>query len=713
MEPGDIWAALRRNWGKLIIGLVLGCLLGMGVAMLMPRSYYAEGLLVIETQELGIPELATVRSSRTVEPWGGRSEARILTSRELVDKAVVELGLQFDDRYNPTLHPTILEMMRQADWLPIWLRRSLSGLAPDPRVDQSMISEIVENIQKDLSANSEQQSYAITLGYTGKDPVISANLVNTLMKLYIDQEVSAKMRANEKASTQLKARVDELGAELEQRRQAIRSLESETSLVQGTGGSFRSQELTGIADERRRIEAERSAAERDLKQIDAALAQSRLSLLNPELITPRLRSLWTSEAELERTMAERSSELGPLHPQMVSLRNEIESTRAEIRQEVISLRQGVADKSALLKAREASLEQQIANAEGAAATSAKGRALADQLKEEVESTQALYDLYRNRYEQTVANIDLFAADARVVSTAAIPQRPSSPGVLFLGIVGAVIGTITGAAAIILRHWTRGGLGSPDETSMLAGFPTMGALPVVGGRFGFGKKIHQRIINDTGSVLCETIRGILFRIQHSEAGGRPPKVVMLTSPLPRDGKSSLTVALARVAAEDGLRCLALDCDFRRPSIAQTLGIRPSLCLNDFMDGLVELEDVLIRDRVSRAHFIPAKAVQRCSRSFLERRRLRRLIQAARQHYDLILIDTPPVMKVIDPMILSSLADASVLVVSWTSVTRGSLQESVRRLESAGSSIIGVIMTHVSGQLKDSYVYGGYDTNEAYH
>ena len=275
-----------------------------------------------------------------------------------------------------------------------------------------------------------------------------------------------------------------------------------------------------------------------------------------------------------------------------------------------------------------------------------------------------------------------------------------------------MGALVGVGLVLMRHWYRGGLGSPEEAGMIAGLPAIGGIPKVGGWFNLGKKLGDYVVDEPGSVLSETIRGILFRIQRSEVSGQPPKVVMVTSPMPKDGKTSLTVALARCAAEEGMRCLVLECDFRRPTIAKSIGVKPGLYLNDFIEGVVELEDVLVRDPKSRAHFLPAKTTDRTSRSFLERRRLRRLVKAAKQHYDLVLIDTPPVMKVIDPLILSSLADASVLVVSWRSVTKNILQESLRRLESTGSAMIGVVMTRVGGQVPDSYVYGGYDTYETY-
>ena len=579
MGLADILAVMRRHAFRIGLACVLGILIGIGLAIVIGPSYRAEGLLVVETQEFAIPELQAVRSARTVEPWGGRSEAKILTSRALIERTVRDLELHFDDRFNPSLRPTVLDFLRRADWLPMGIRRGLAVFAPEPRVDDRMISEIVTDISRQLSATSEERSYAITLAYTSEDPDMAARVVNTLMNLYVRQDIDSKRATVERAADRLQSRVEQLRIELEQHQKEVRNLEARSDLVESGGGSFSSQELAAIATELRTIAAQRAAVERDLEQIDLAVADAnsgttgRPSVLNNALVSPRLGSLWAGEAALERRIAESSGELGPLHPQMAAMRDELASTKRDIAREFASIRATVSREAVLLRAREALLERQLGDAENTAAETAEGRAMLSHLRTEAESARALYDLYRTRYEQTIANLDLFAPDARVVSIATPPEKPSSPGKGMLGVVGGLIGLLAAAGYLIGRDTMQGVVRTPEEASSATGLRALGGIPEVGGIFDLPRRDRQladMVVDQPWSIVAETTRGVLYRLQTIPA--KAPKVVLVTSPQPKDGKSSLTAALARTAAEDGMRCLVIECDFRRPHPGEDLRTR---------------------------------------------------------------------------------------------------------------------------------------------
>lgn len=706
----DLWTALIHRPLFLLFLTLSGLLLGVTAAVLVPPTWRAEGLLVIDTQELDIQGLSTIRSARTVEPWGGRSEARILTSRELVEKAILDLGLQFDEHFNATLGRSLLRTIGETAWLPKMVRDVALRLSSEPVVDEAVLPDIVEDVQKRLQAFSEERSYAINLVYEGREPTSAAALVNKLMELYIGQEIGAKRAANEQASVQLRQRVAELQANYDETLAEIRAREAETGLLQAGDRSFRAEELAAIAAERREVESRRQAVLRDLEQIDTARREGRTSLLSADLATPRLRGLWDVEAELQRQLAESRADLGPRHPRMLSLQDELTDTVAAIDQELDSIRAGVARQAALLNDRERVLDQRLGTAEQAAATTALGRSELDQMRDQAASQQALLELYRERYEQTIANLDLFAADARIVSRAAPPHKPSSPGTAMMAAVGAMIGLLGGVGWIAMREWLHDGVGTPEQAADVTGLMPLGGIPRVRTLFGGDAKLGERVVHQPGSVLSETLRGVLFRIQMSRIDGKRPKVVMVTSPMPKDGKSSLVVALARTASREGLRCLAIDCDFRRPKLATSIGVRPSLRLNDYIDGLVEIEDVVTRDPRSRVHFLLSRQTDNCTKSFLEQKRLVQLLDAARQHYDLILIDTPPVMKVIDPLVLSALADAVILVVSWREVSRKVIRETIRRLEATQCTLLGFVLSRVGGDVPAAYVYGGYEADE---
>ena len=701
----ELVLGIRHNMFLIAIAALAAGFIAWGIGILIPPKYEAEGLLVIETQEFNIPELQALRSSRTVEPWGGRSEARILTSPDLIRQTVEDLALVFDPSFNPSLRKGVLSVLLKVDWLPQALRDFIEGRMPEPDVSAQMTAEIVDDIGDNLNATSEERSYAIGLNYSGLDPQSTALLVNALMERYLANEIEAKRGPALRAKAELETRVDQLFADLERTRQQIRRMEAQGELLTTGSDTIRAQELAEIAAERRQLASQRLQVSGELEQIRAGQRAQQFTVpANRE--TPRLISLWGAEADLRRSMAEREVELGPNHPVIVSLRRELAENQADIRSEVDVIARGIERQLSSLAVRDQQLAARVDAARSNAVVSAEGRSVLVQLRAEEASKLALYDEYRERYEQTLTSEDLFSADARIVSRAAPAHKPSSPPPALLAIAGLMIGAMGAVGWVVGQQYLSDGVHTLQEAGQISGLPALGGIPRVGSFFGGEYKVAEHVAANPRSAVTETVRGILFRIQHPEMGSTPPKVVMVTSPMPGDGKSSLVTSMARVAARDGLRVLAIDCDFRKPSLDTAIGVTPRWWLNDFLDGSLEVGDAMIQDSRGTAHFLLSKPVVNCSRQFLEQEPLRQMIAASRDFYDLILIDSPPIMKVVDPLILSRQADATVMVVSWREVSRELIKESIERLETTSTPLLGIVMSRVGGKVPENYVYGGY-------
>lgn len=704
----DIVALIRRNLLWIGLAVLLGGALGVGIGKLLPKRYQAEGLLVIDTRELTIPEFQSIRSSRTVEPWGGRSEARVLASRELVAAVAAKLDLLHDPSFNPTLRANpVGRWVAQAPWLPDTLRERLRE---EPDFGPEIQAEIVHRILADLAASSEERSYAITVRYTGLDPVTSARLINELMELYLQRDVEAKRRTVAQARVQLKQRLDELHADLEATRGKIRALEGSGGALEANGATITAQQVAAVALERRQIGDERARVEADLRQLEAGLESNRISVINEKLVTPRLEALWQTEAALQRTQAESAITFGLKHPRMAALQSELTRVRTEIRGEVTAIQGGLRQRRATLAAREAELARQHRDAELVAAASAEGRTMLAQLEAEATSKQALYDLYRNRYEQTLANAELFSPDARIVSYAEPPTKPATPSAKLRGLIGGAIGLLASLGLIVGRRWLHDGIDTLDDAQQICGVTPLGGIPRVGG-WGRRTKVTDLVLREPQSAVAATIRGILYRITFGQAT-TPLKVVMVTSPLPQDGKSSLVAAMVRIGARDGLRCLAIDCDLYRPSLARMIGVTPPLYLNDPSARHAALEDLRVVDAASGAHFILARPSSGPIDPLpVKATHLLRLVNDAQHQYDLVVIDTPPLLAVVDPMVLSRAVDAAVLVLPWRTVSRKLVHEAMQRLADFACPLVGVVLSRVAGRAHASYAYLGYETRRA--
>lgn len=705
----DLADSLRLVWRALPWCLLVAVLLGGAGAWLgnrLPRAWTAEGLLTIDTHRVVIPEFQTVRSERTVEPWGSRSEAKVLASRALVERAIREVSLDRHPAYAPD--PSLAARLAALPWLPEPLAAWLKAHDPGPGREvatEAGLAEIVEQVQKRLRVVAETQSYAIEVAFTAPDPVLAAAFVNALMHGYVESQVAAKREATEQANRQLRQRVEELRADLQTTRGRMRALEgSGRSVEAGASGTVTAQALLALRAERRDLDAQRAAVRTDLDQIASAVQAGRYKQLNELLMTPRLRALWESEAGLQRQIGDAAVQFGPRHPRMVALQRELAQLREQIQSEVTGVRRDLERKLASLGARASSLDEQIRAAEREAAASAAGRAGVKELAAEADSKQQLYDLYRERYEQTLASLDAFTPDARIVSEASVPIRPSSPGPVLLGGIGVAIGMLGTLGFAFARHRLDQTVATVDDAVHATGVPALGGIRTVRAGILRRRSVPDHVVEQPASDVAETVRALLARLQMG--GGRAPRVLAITSPLPGDGKSSLVAAAARIAASDGLKVLAIDADLRRPSLAHLIGVGRFVPLDELLAGRATLDDVVVQDPRSTADFVLARALRQVTRALLEGRTMAALLAQARSRYDLVIVDTPPVMRVVDPLIIGRQADGTVVTVAARGADRATVRATISRLEETGCPVLGLVVSRLGNGRDRSYVYGGY-------
>jgi len=695
----------ERVW--MIVGLgVIGAAAGFGIGSVLPRSFHADGLLIVDTQEINIPEFQTIRSQGTVEPWGARSAARVLVSREIVDNAARTLNLENDPDFNPVPWSKSIE-----NALPDWVRQRIAAsgigdpIGGSPPNDPADWANLVDSIRHDLYASSEERSYAITLGFTGHNPEVAAQIVNAVMDEFIKQERDAKRRTLTAASVQLQQESKKLSAALEVAWAKIRSLEGRSSTVATMVGTVAAQKLVALAQEEQNVDNELARINADLGQVEVARREGRANLLNPNLVTPRLKAMLTNEASLREKSAEIAVRVGAEHPQMRAMKMQLDRVSADIAGEMTAILSSLQQRLANLQERRKTLRADVDKNARAAGVSAGDRAELEQLRTDAQSRQQLYETYQKRYYQTLANLEIIQPSTRIASRAAPPTHPSSPGRGLLAAIAASAGVLLALAGILGRRWLADRIETLPQVGVATGLPVLGGIPWVnGGLFRPKALAPNYALHQRKGLITETVRGILLQVRSVD--GPTPKVIMIASPQAGDGKTSLSLYMARVAARDMLRTLCIDADFRRPALGNRAGISPYWFLNDVLDGTVDLDQAITQDPASEAHILAARPVEGDPLSLLDADRLASFFDLVRAQYDLVIVDTPPVLRVIDPLLIAPLADAVVLVVSQGSSTREMVAETVQRLLRARARIAGAVMARLNGRVPEEYVYAGY-------
>lgn len=673
--------------------------LALGVAL--PRHYQAEGIVVIDAQEIDIPDFKTVRSLGTVEPWGTRSAGRVLSSREVIEEAARALDLVNDPAFMSELQQTWLDNLLD------WPRQFLAqlGLTSDA-LPSTPWAQLIRALQGQLRVETEERSYAVLVTFTWTDPAAAARFVNGLMETFIAHELESQRRLIVEASQRLRHQSDELLQELAATESQVRDLENSEDVVSTNAGPVITQRLLKLGEEQQDVDSESARVRQDIEQITAAASTGNTNLLNQNLVTPRLKALLEAQANasLRAGMARNAVDLGPMHPEFLAIQAQHKALQADIKSELDAIKRGLRNRLDALARRRSELNADATTLTQAAAASASKRALIDQLRGDVTSKQRLYDTYHERYRQTLANGDVLQSRMRIAARALAPTTPSGAGAKILAVVGALIGAFASVGWVIARRyaWTRPV--TPAEFSGSTGLPVLGAIPWNRREIRRLASSESTVKTDDGTLITETVRGIIFGLRTSAAPRS--QVVQVSSALPGEGKTSFALLMARVAARDGLNALCIDADLRRAALDDRAGIRFDFAVNDFIADIVDFDLMIERDVASPAHLIAARPENGQSLRLLEHERFRAMLAIARERYDLVVIDSPPVMLVVDPLILSSFVDQVVLIASAKSATSALIFDAVHRFEACAAPLAGVVMTQQRNEISGRHLYAGY-------
>ena len=470
-----------------------------------------------------------------------------------------------------------------------------------------------------------------------------------------------------------------------------------------------------------------TAGER-LAEIKALRADGASERLYDLLGAPALQHLRGEVLQLQRDRARQSQEFGPEHPIMIRLDADRREANARLSREVNNAIQAVQSEASMAAGRVRELEFTIAALKKEmAGLNAKEYTLR-RLESEAQINRSLHDAIVNRMREAEDAV-FERADARIVDRAVIPTEPASTNnkiVFMLALLGAFC-VSSGVAFGV--EFLNGGFRTEEELAGALGQPVLAAVPWVSGRARRAARGSKEVTSRYGSAYAEAFRGLQISLELIWARGlkgtsnehwrfrmRAAPTLLITSAIAGEGKSTVVSELARHAAEMGEHVLVIDCDLRRPSLHAYFGMdnREGLSTCN-LDESWELSDPgrgnngLVRvDRSSGVHLIPAGPITPNPQRLLRSSLLPQILMAQRTAYDLILIDSSPVLAVADPLVIGQLCDAVLLVAKWSSTPQRLVERAVTRIAAGGVRVAGCVLNQVAQSVHkaDKYKYVGY-------
>jgi capsular exopolysaccharide synthesis family protein len=331
------------------------------------------------------------------------------------------------------------------------------------------------------------------------------------------------------------------------------------------------------------------------------------------------------------------------------------------------------------------------------------------LERKAAASRILYETFLNRFKETSSTQSIESSGARVISVAEVPQSPSYPDKRKSFITIVLFGIGSACALVFALYFLNPGLHSPEQVEKELGIHCIGMVPKLPAR----KSAFQYVMDKPQSSYMEAINSLKISLQLSDPDATI-RAIQITSSVPAEGKSSLTLSLAVLMVKEGKKVLVIDGDLRRGKLDQTLGLTDvGLGLTDFVLATTDAPDEFIVKhestgmdfmRMGDARFVNATDI-------FTSKRMRKIVETLKERYDYILFDTPPVMAVADARVVGQIVDKSIFVVRWDKTPRKVARASIDLLTKGGTKIAGIVLQQVDLKRYGKLGYG--DSGYYYH
>jgi polysaccharide biosynthesis transport protein len=709
-QTPDFLDNLRKLWRHRF--LVLGCTLLFAAASVaaiwfLPTRYFAAANV-----RVGVPDIPIFAHEPRVDPGGTtnervENERIVMLSRGLMAQVADKLNLAQNPEFNPMVAPSsgwhdylnpVHDIGRVTRGVRAWIGEKADA-PPDSAPAQTQ-DQLVDAVLGHFDVSTLGHSQVLSVQAWSADPKTAASLANTLSDVYLAYQKGQKTADSSRIENYLAGRITELRAQVGKSETAVAEYRQKYGLYQGASASVTSQQLTELNTQLTEAQTAKAEAESRLREIATLKAKGGNNESLPDVLnSPVVQALRAQQADAERKMAELSASYGPRHPKIIDARAAIEDVRAKIQAEtnriIDGLRHQAGNADARYQALQANFDKAKTQAGGVNAQSVELQAL----EREATVNSNLLDAMLNRAKETFGREEIEQPDAKLISTASPPQKASYPPKFLILFLGTAAGVLLGALAALLFESADRTFRRADEVERVTGLPVLSLVPSV--RRATPPALH--ILHQPVSTYSEALRKIYVGLQLS-VKGEPPRTILFTSSTPSEGKSVMAASFARMLARNGKRVLLVDCDWRNPTLHRLFQCSNRYGLAQVMsEERGSLKAAIFHDAASGLDVLVSGGWTPRSSELLMSDRLGAMLRVFAKNYDLVILDSPPVLVSSEVLVLSRLVDKTVFVIRWGNTSRESAFDALRQLVDAQADIAGAVLSRVDAKRYREFAY----------
>lgn len=612
---------------------------------------------------------ASIREAEQLRTHQIETQIQLLGSRMVARQTVRDLALYDDPEFNPNADPTKRKKARAnaaadatQDGSPAPAQRT-----PSPQ----LIERTTDRLLSAVKVAQDGQSDFINVTVSSRSPAKAAKIANKIAGNYVRLQVTERRAGRTRAVKQLQELAQRSRSELLGDEMAIAAYRRDHRIDAGPGRDADVAQMARLASE--------------LAASGAGLAEARQRASGQSAMSPLLADLRGQQSTITRRRAELSTLYGREHPDVKKAAAELAEVDNAIATETARMERQMMEEASAQGARASMLAGSLGAMRGQSLQRGIASVALADLERRAETTRALYLSLSQRLQRAEQARDSVRPDASIASAALLPTQPSFPRAGQIAGVAVGASFILGMIAMLVAEALQDQVRNAGEVQRLVNLPTFGMVPEIQGH----KQVqaHLRVAKEPFTLFAEAIRRSELKLRRYLAS-QNGKVMQITSPLPGDGKTTMAISLAAAAVASGRTAVMVDLDLRRPGLPDVFD--GSLCEKDlvgYLEGRAELDEILVESpSLAGLKAVPVRAAAEDPGHTLNSPRMATLFSRLREDFDLVIINSPPILAVGDAELLAAYADATILILRWGHTTPELLQATTSAFDAPISGII---------------------------
>jgi succinoglycan biosynthesis transport protein ExoP len=712
IDLSQYWQTIKGYLTRIIsLAILITILVGLIVMSITP-SYIAKTSLLIESEQANVLSIEEVYGLDASKKEYYQTQYEILKSRKIAKKVVNKLNLVTSPLFDQDLELLNASVFSTFSGQVKNYIKSLLPFLPQNEIDILTAEQVIEGnfnfavdkLRENLTIAPISSTQIVNISFELENPALAATLSNTFAEVYIENYLESKLDMTAKATTWLNDSLQGLRSKLAMAEKNLTEFDEKEQVVNIDG-------VFGLASEQlQQLTEQLSEAQNSLKKSEAVFNELNAGKTTldevanlPEVLNhPTIINVKSAEVIAQSKLSELSQVYGPKHPKLITANAELNSVKNSLFAQIRSLKSGINTEYRSAKNKVSLLNQELSIAKVAFRELSSLENQRRSLQREVDINQQLYNSFFTRLKETNELGGFESANARILDYAQTPKIPSKPRKSLIIVLSFFVSVGFGVALVFVLDSMNSGIRSVEDVERKLSQRMLGIIPW---------QAHKKVKNlpvrhyfDTKRhIFSESVRTLRTSLQLLNID-KPSKTILITSSVPKEGKSTVAINLAFAIGQLN-KVLLIDTDLRRPTLANQFslpGFQPGLA--NLVAGTHSLEECLVTDELSNIDLICAGTIPPNPQELLASDKFKALISSLKERYDHIILDTAPTQAVSDAMVVSNVCDSVVYVVKADSTNFNIINNGLSRFLQNGHRVDGVVLNQVD--LKKANKSGGY-------